>query len=101
MGDRNRCLNEALIYPAWGSLSKGAASGVDHVTADAYAEELQGYIQRLVERLKAKREPAPRSALGIPRQTGAACLHSQRERKAGIPKNVCRGTALPRLRQVA
>jgi hypothetical protein len=78
--DLYRCLNEELIYDAWKSLNKGAASGVDRVTAEAYAEDLQGNIQRLVERLKAKREPAPRSALGIPRQTGAACLHSQGER---------------------
>ena len=36
-----------------GNLSiRGAASGVDRVTADAYAEDLQGNIQRLVERLK-------------------------------------------------
>ena len=63
--DLYRCLNEELIYDAWKSLNKGAASGVDRVTAEAYAEDLQGNIQRLVERLKAKREPAPRSALGM------------------------------------
>ncbi len=78
--DLYRCLNEELIYHAWKSLNKGAASGVDKVTADAYAEDLQGNIQRLVERLKTKREPAPRSALGIPCQIGAACLHPQGER---------------------
>ena len=48
-------MNEELIYHAWKSLNKGAASGVDKVTADAYAEDLQGNIQRLVERLKMKR----------------------------------------------
>ena len=53
--DLYRCLNEELIYDAWKSLNKGAASGVDRVTAETYAEDLQGNIQRLVERLKAKR----------------------------------------------
>jgi RNA-directed DNA polymerase len=78
--DLYRCVNEELIYHAWDALNKRAASGVDKVTAEAYAEDLQGNIQRLVERLKAKREPAPRSAWGIPYQTGAACLHPQGER---------------------
>lgn len=30
--DLYRCLNEELIYHAWGSLNKGAASGVDRVS---------------------------------------------------------------------
>ena len=53
--DLYRCLNEALIYHAWEGLNKSAASGVDKVTAEAYAEDLHGNIQRLVERLKTKR----------------------------------------------
>jgi RNA-directed DNA polymerase len=53
--DQYRCLNEELIYHAWKSLNKGAASEVDAVTAEAYAEDLHGNIQRLVERLKTKR----------------------------------------------
>ena len=53
--DLYRCLNEELIYQAWEALNKRAASGVDKVTAEAYAEDLQGNIHRLVERLKAKR----------------------------------------------
>ena len=32
--DLYRCLNEELIYHAWKSLNKGAASGVDKVTAE-------------------------------------------------------------------
>ena len=53
--DLYRCLNGELIYYAWESLNKGAASGVDNVTAEAYAEDLHANIQRLVERLKTKR----------------------------------------------
>jgi len=53
--DLYRCLNEELIYHAWETLNKGAASGVDKVTAEAYAEDLHVNIQRLVERLKTKR----------------------------------------------
>ncbi len=48
-------MNEELIYHAWDALNKKAASGVDKVTAEAYAEDLHGNIQRLVERLKTKR----------------------------------------------
>jgi hypothetical protein len=50
--DLYRCLNEELIHHAWESLNKGAASGVDKVTAEAYAADLHANIQRLVERLK-------------------------------------------------
>ena len=53
--DLYRCLNEELIYHAWDALNKNAASGVDRVTAEAYAEDLQANIQRLVKRLKTKR----------------------------------------------
>ncbi len=53
--DLYRCLNEELTYHAWTTLNKGAASGVDAVTAEAYAEDLHANIQRLVERLKTKR----------------------------------------------
>ena len=42
--DLYRCLNEELIYHAWVSLNKGAASGVDNVTAEAYAEDLHANI---------------------------------------------------------
>jgi len=77
--DLYRCLNEALIYHAWESLNKGAASGVDHVTADAHAEDLQGNIQRLVERLKTKRYRAKLvRRVYIPKENG-------KQRPLGIP----------------
>jgi group II intron reverse transcriptase/maturase len=77
--DLYRCLNEELIYHAWKSLNKGAASGVDHVTADAYAEDLQGNIQRLVERLKTKRYRAKLvRRVYIPKENG-------KQRPLGIP----------------
>ncbi len=77
--DLYRCLNEALIYQAWESLNKGAASGVDHVTADAYAEDLQGNIERLVERLKAKRYRTKLvRRVYIPKENG-------KQRPLGIP----------------
>lgn len=53
--DLYRYLNEELLHDAWATLNKGAASGVDEVTAEAYAQDLHANIQRLVERLKAKR----------------------------------------------
>ncbi len=77
--DLYRCLNEEQIYQAWNSLNKGAASGVDQVTADAYAEDLQGNIQRLVERLKAKRYRAKLvRRVYIPKDNGE-------QRPLGIP----------------
>jgi len=77
--DLYRCLNEELIYHAWKSLNKGAASGVDRVTAEAYAEDLQGNIQRLVERLKAKRYRAKLvRRVYIPKENG-------KQRPLGIP----------------
>ena len=77
--DLYRCLNEELIYQAWKSLNKGAASGVDQVTADAYAQDLQGNIQRLVERLKAKRYRAKLvRRVYIPKENG-------KQRPLGIP----------------
>jgi group II intron reverse transcriptase/maturase len=77
--DLYRCLNEELIYNAWKSLNKGAASGVDRVTAEAYAEDLQGNIQRLVERLKAKRYRAKLvRRVYIPKENG-------KQRPLGIP----------------
>ena len=63
----------------WKDLNKNAASGVDKVTAEAYGENLEANIQALVERLKRQT---------VPRQTGAAMLHSKGKRKrkaAGNP----------------
>ena len=42
----------------WSDLNKNAASGVDGVTAQLYAENLHANIEKLVERLKAKRYQA-------------------------------------------
>ena len=53
--DRYRCLDAELLLDCWQDLKKEAASGVDHVTADAYAANLQGNIEALVQRLKTKR----------------------------------------------
>jgi len=53
--DLYRCLDAELLLHAWADLNKGAASGVDRVTAQAYAQDLHATIQHLVERLKTKR----------------------------------------------
>jgi group II intron reverse transcriptase/maturase len=77
--DLYRCLNEELIYHAWKSLNKRAASGVDKVTAEAYAEDLHGNIQRLVERLKTKRYRTKLvRRVYIPKENG-------KQRPLGIP----------------
>ena len=77
--DLYRCLNEALIYHAWESLNKRAASGVDRVTAEAYAEDLHANIQRLVERLKTKRYRTKLvRRVYIPKENG-------KQRPLGIP----------------
>lgn len=77
--DLYRCLNEELIYHAWKTLNKGAASGVDKITAEAYAGDLQANIQRLVERLKNKRYRAKLvRRVYIPKENG-------KQRPLGIP----------------
>ena len=53
--DLYRCLNAELLMHCWGGLNKAAASGVDGVTAAAYAENLHANIEALAERLKSKR----------------------------------------------
>jgi RNA-directed DNA polymerase len=53
--DLYRCLNVELLLECWGDLNKDAASGVDGVTWQAYAENLQTNVEALVERLKQKR----------------------------------------------
>jgi retron-type reverse transcriptase len=50
-----RCLNVELLRECWGDLNKDAASGVDGVTWQAYAENLQANVEAVVERLKKKR----------------------------------------------
>jgi len=77
--DLYRCLNEELIYHAWKSLNKGAASGVDKVTAEAYAQDLHANIQRLIGRLKTKRYRAKLvRRVYIPKENG-------KQRPLGIP----------------
>jgi len=47
-------LDAELLLACWQALHKEAASGVDHVTADAYAANLRGNIAALVQRCKTK-----------------------------------------------
>ena len=77
--DLYRCLDAELLLACWHDLNKEAASGVDQVTADAYAANLHGNIEALVQRLKTKRY---RTTLvrrcDIPKANGT-------ERPLGIP----------------
>jgi len=45
---------EMLLY-CWGDLNKEASSGVDHVSAAQYAENLHANVEALIEKLKEKR----------------------------------------------
>jgi group II intron reverse transcriptase/maturase len=68
-----------LLLDCWHDLNKEAASGVDHVTAEAYAGNLQANIEALVQRLKAKRYRANLvRRCYIPKENG-------KERPLGIP----------------
>jgi hypothetical protein len=53
--DRDRCLDANLLRACWEDLHKAAASGVDHVTAKAYAMHLQANMEALAQRLQTKR----------------------------------------------
>ena len=77
--DLYRCLDADLLMDCWHDLNKAAASGVDNVTAEAYAANLHANIEALAQRLKAKRyraklvrrcyipqENGPERPLGIP-----------------------------------
>ena len=48
-------LNEELLRDSWRFIRKDAAYGVDQVSAQEYAQNLDGNIQQLVENLKQKR----------------------------------------------
>jgi len=77
--DLYRCLDDELLYYAWQSLNKSAASGVDQVTAQEYEKELHTNIQQLVERLKTKRYRAKLvRRVYIPKENG-------KQRPLGIP----------------
>ena len=77
--DLSRCLDAELLLDCWQDLNKEAASGVDHVTAGAYAANLQGNIEALVQRLKTKRYRATLvRRCDMPKANGT-------ERPLGIP----------------
>jgi group II intron reverse transcriptase/maturase len=77
--DLSGCLNVELLLDCWGDLNKDAASGVDGVTWQAYAENLQANVKALVERLKKKRYRAKLiRRCYIPKGNG-------QERPLGIP----------------
>jgi RNA-directed DNA polymerase len=75
----SRCRDAELLVVCWHDLNKDAASGVDNVTAEAYAANLQANIEALVQRLKAKRYRAKLvRRCYIPKENG-------KERPLGIP----------------
>jgi hypothetical protein len=77
--DLYRCLDAELLLACWRDLNKDAASGVDKVTAEAYAEHLDANIEALAQRLKAKRYRAKLvRRCYIPKGNG-------QERPLGIP----------------
>ncbi len=52
--DLYRHLNAEFLLHCWGDLNKSAASGVDEMRAEVYAQDLQANIQAPAERLKTK-----------------------------------------------
>ena len=51
-------LEAAFLKPCWRDIRKEAAAGVDHVSAQEYAQHLEAHIPSLVERLQPKRDRA-------------------------------------------
>ncbi len=77
--DVYRCLDADLLLDCWGDLNKDAASGVDGVTAKAYAANLHANIEALAHRLQSKRTRATLvRRCDIPKEHG-------KERPLGIP----------------
>ena len=77
--DRYRCLDAERLLACWHDLNKDAASGVDQVTAEAYAVNLHANIEALAQRLKAQRYRAKLvRRCYIPKGNGT-------ERPLGIP----------------
>ena len=74
-----RCLDVKLLTDCWRGLNKKAASGVDKVTVEMYAENLHRNIRDLVDRLKTKHYRAKLvRRCYIPKGNG-------KERPLGIP----------------
>lgn len=77
--DLYRCVDAEMLRWCWRDLNKRSASGVDHVRAQAYEQDLHANIEALAERVKTKRY---RSKLvrrcTIPKENGG-------ERRLGIP----------------
>ena len=70
--DLYRELTAEYLLRCWPFLNKDAASGVDRVTAELYAENLHVNVQKLAERLKEKNltkppSQAPRFSHGVER----------------------------------
>lgn len=77
--DLYRCLDAHLLRVCWEDLNKAAASGVDHIMAEEYAENLQANLEALAQRLKTKRYRAKLvRRCYIPKANG-------KERPLGIP----------------
>ena len=77
--DLYRCLDANLLRACWDDLNKAAASGVDHVTAEEYAADLQVNVEALAQRLKAQRYRATWvRRCSMPKANG-------QERPRGIP----------------
>jgi group II intron reverse transcriptase/maturase len=72
-------LREALLEQAYRSLRKGAATGVDGVTWEAYGEGLDQRLRDLVDRLHDGRyQPQPVRRVEIPKENG-------KTRPLGVP----------------
>lgn len=72
-------LTEEVYWAAWRRLKKGASTGVDGVTATAYAAKLGANLRDLQARVKAKRyHPQPVRRVAIPKEGGQT-------RPIGIP----------------
>jgi retron-type reverse transcriptase len=77
--DLYRCLDAELLLDCWHALNKDAASGVDHVTAEAYEANLRANVEALAQRLQAQRYRAKLVRRWyIPKENG-------KERPLGIP----------------